>query len=130
MEVEGYSAFAKIMKLPIVPGSLSSVTPPHATLEIIQHAITTGVKKIWMQPGAEDPRACHAAREAGLKVIDDGSCILVLLARKNRLDQNCCSSQPRIPSVDPTIHVLTTISTRLVRSPLCRCIKLPQQGAD
>ena len=83
-EVECDPAFASIANLPVVPESLSIVTPPHITREVIQQAIAAGVKNVWMQPGAEDDQACQAAREAGLNVIDDGSCILVLLARENR----------------------------------------------
>ena len=49
-----------------------------------QQAIAAGVKNIWMQPGAEDSKGSQAARDAGLNVIDDGSCILVLIARENR----------------------------------------------
>jgi uncharacterized protein len=84
VEVESQSAFASIVDLPVVPESLSIVTPPHVTRQVIQQAIAAGVKNICMQPGAEDDQACQAAREAGLNVIDDGSCILVLLARENR----------------------------------------------
>jgi len=83
-EVEGHLAFAAIAKLPVVPESLSIVTPPHVTRQVIQQAITAGVRNVWVQPGAEDDQACQAARDAGLNVIDDGSCILVLLARENR----------------------------------------------
>jgi uncharacterized protein len=83
-EVEGHPAFASIAKLPAVPESLSIVTPPHITRQVIQQAIVAGVKNIWMQPGAEDDQASQTARDAGLNVIDDGSCILVLLARENR----------------------------------------------
>ena len=78
-EVEGHPAFASIANLPIVPESLSIVTPPHVTREVIQQAIAAGVKNIWMQPSAEDSKGSQAAREAGLNVIDDGSCILVAL---------------------------------------------------
>lgn len=83
-EVEGHPTFATILDLPVVPVSLSIVTPPQVTRKVIQQAIAAGVKNVWMQPGAEDDQACQAAREAGLNVIDDGSCILVLLARENR----------------------------------------------
>jgi len=83
-EVEGYSAFASIADLPAVPESLSIVTPPHVTRDVVKQAIAAGVKNLWMQPGAEDEQASQVAREAGLHVIDDGSCILVLLARENR----------------------------------------------
>jgi len=80
-EVEGHAAFARIADLPSTPESLSIVTPPEVTRQVVQDAIAAGVKHIWMQPGAEDAVACQAARQAGLNVIDDGSCILVLLAR-------------------------------------------------
>lgn len=79
-EVEGHPAYATIADLPEVPESLSIVTPPHITREVIQQAIAAGVQNIWMQPGAEDSQGSKLAREAGLNVIDDGSCVLVLLA--------------------------------------------------
>ena len=79
-KIEGDPAFASIAELPVVPESLSIVTPPHVTRQVIQQAIAAGVKNIWMQPGAEDSKGSHAARDAGLNVIDDGSCILVLLS--------------------------------------------------
>ena len=79
-EVEGHRAFGSVVDLPVVPESLSIVTPPSVTRQVVQQAIESGVKNIWMQPGAEDLQASKLAREAGLNVIDDGSCILVLLA--------------------------------------------------
>jgi predicted CoA-binding protein len=80
MFIEGEKAFPTIDDIPVVPESLSIVTPPHITRQVISQAIVAGVKSIWMQPGAEDLEACLAARQAGLRVIDDGSCILVSLA--------------------------------------------------
>lgn len=80
IEVEGDPAFASIADLPAVPESLSIVTRPHVTRQVIQQAIAAGVKNIWMQPGAEDSKGSQAARDAGLNIIDDGSCILVLLS--------------------------------------------------
>ena len=53
-EVEGDPVFASIAELPVVPESLSIVTPPHVTRLVIQQAIAAGVKNVWMQPGAED----------------------------------------------------------------------------
>lgn len=79
-EVEEQPAFASIADLPVIPTSLSIVTPPHITRQVIQQAIAAGVKNIWMQPGAEDSIGSQAARDAGLNVIDDGSCILVRLS--------------------------------------------------
>ena len=84
-EVEGATAYASIKDLPVVSESLSIVTPPHITREVIRQAIAAGVKNIWMQPGAEDSKGSQAARDAGLNVIDDGSCILVSLSIERSL---------------------------------------------
>lgn len=80
--VEGQQAFPTIADLPTLPQSLSIVTPPEVTRQVVAEAIAAGVMHIWMQPGAEDEQASQSARDAGLTVIDDGSCILVLLARR------------------------------------------------
>jgi len=79
-EIEGHQAYASIADLPVIPESLSIITPPQVTRTVVTDAIAVGVKNIWMQPGAEDESASQAAREAGLNVIDDGSCVLVVLA--------------------------------------------------
>ena len=81
-KIEGHRAYPKIELLPKVPDSLSIITPPEVTRQVVADAITMGVRHIWMQPGAEDALASEAARQAGISVIDDGSCILVLLARE------------------------------------------------
>ncbi len=77
--IENIAAFPDLKSLPMVPESLSIVTPPEQTALVVQQAIELGVKAIWMQPGAEHPPSSDAARSAGLLVIDDGSCILVAL---------------------------------------------------
>lgn len=79
-EIDGTKAFADLASLPQVPEALSLVTPPAVTRQVVQQAIAVGVKILWMQPGAEDAQASQAARDAGLTVIDDGSCVLVSLA--------------------------------------------------
>lgn len=79
-EIDGQRAYANLAELPEVPEALSVITPPAVTRQIMAEAIAAGVRWIWMQPGAEDALASEAGREAGLGVIDDGSCILVYLA--------------------------------------------------
>ncbi len=80
-QIEGHKAYPRIADLPVVPEALSIITPPEVTRQVIADAIEAGVKHIWMQPGAQHEQASQSAREAGINVIDDGSCILVLLAR-------------------------------------------------
>ena len=80
-KIEGHRAYAKIGDLPIVPEAVSIITPPEVTRQVIADAIAAGVKHIWMQPGAEDEESSEEARAAGINVIDDGSCLLVLMPR-------------------------------------------------
>ncbi len=82
VDIDGHRTFPSIADLPVVPESLSIITPSEVTRRIVADAIDAGVENIWMQPGAEDDQASNLAREAGINVIDDGSCILVLLARE------------------------------------------------
>jgi predicted CoA-binding protein len=83
-EIEGLPAYATLTDLPIVPQSLSIITPPAVTRQIVRQAVAEGVKSVWMQPGAEDEQASQIARDAGLNVIDDGSCVLVLLSLEKK----------------------------------------------
>ena len=56
------------------------ITPPAVTERIVGEAIRHGIEHIWMQPGAESEAAIAACREAGINVIADGSCVLVVPA--------------------------------------------------
>jgi len=78
-EIEGLRVYPKIAELPDRVKSLSIITPPAITEEIVRQAIAKGIPNLWMQPGAESPAAVRLAEEAGLNVIADGSCILVEL---------------------------------------------------
>ena len=81
-QVAGQVAYASLRDLPGDVEAVSIVTPPEVTRQVIRDAIAEGVKHVWMQPGAEDEEGSELARQQGLNVIDDGSCILVLLARE------------------------------------------------
>jgi predicted CoA-binding protein len=77
--VEGLPGVAKVSALPGGIQSLSIITPPHITEKIVEEAIAKGIQNIWMQPGAQSPLAVQRCEEAGLNVIADGSCLLVVL---------------------------------------------------
>lgn len=82
--IEGYAAYASLAEAPVVPDAVSIVTRPEVTREIVTQAARIGVRFVWMQPGAEDAQASRIARAAGLAVIDDGSCILVAIAKERQ----------------------------------------------
>lgn len=78
-QIEGVDCVASIADLPAEVESLSVITPPGITEQIVVQAAAQGIKNIWMQPGAESPAAVEYCVEQGINVIADGSCLLVVL---------------------------------------------------
>ncbi|TWJ19821.1 CoA-binding protein [Geobacter argillaceus] len=78
-EIEGIPCVATVAGLPDDVTSISVITPPAVTEQVVEAAIQKGIKHIWMQPGAESQKAVDRCLEAGINVIADGSCILVVL---------------------------------------------------
>lgn len=79
IDIEGVPCVPTVGDLPPDVKSLSVVTPPQITEQVVSEAIAKGIKNIWMQPGAESPKAVEECRKNGINVIADGSCILVAL---------------------------------------------------
>jgi len=77
--IEGLLCVASVADLPAEVTSLSIITPPTITEQVVEQAITRGIKNIWIQPGAESPHAVARCEEAGINLIADGSCLLVVL---------------------------------------------------
>jgi predicted CoA-binding protein len=77
--IEGIAAVKSVTDLPDEVKSISVITPPKITEQVVAEAIIKGIASIWMQPGAESPAAVKLCRDAGINVIADGSCILVVL---------------------------------------------------
>jgi uncharacterized protein len=78
-EIEGVPCFPSVTELPPEVQSLSIITPPAITEQVVEQAIAKGIRHIWMQPGAESAKAVARCREAGIEAIADGSCLLVVL---------------------------------------------------
>lgn len=78
-EIEGVPCVAGIKDLPPEVKSISMITPPAVTEQLVPLAIEKGIANIWMQPGAESPAAVELCRENNINVIADGTCILVVL---------------------------------------------------
>ncbi len=77
--IEGVPCVSSVSELPEEVKSISVITPPHVTEKIVEMAAAKGIEYIWMQPGAESPRAVELCRENNIRVIADGSCLLVVL---------------------------------------------------
>lgn len=83
-EVEGLAAWPDVLSIPQRVHGLSIVTPPAVTRTVVQQAIAAGIRRLWMQPGAEDAEAVRLAKEAGASVIWGGPCLLVEIGRLDR----------------------------------------------
>ena len=68
-EIEGLACFAAVQDLPDAVQSISVITPPPVTEQVVREAIAKGIKNIWMQPGAESPAAIADCRAAGINCI-------------------------------------------------------------
>jgi predicted CoA-binding protein len=83
-EIEGVACVASVLDLPDDVKSLSVITPPAVTERVVEQAIAKGIEHVWMQPGAESERAVADCEAAGINVIADGSCVLVVLGYRER----------------------------------------------
>ncbi|MBC8000803.1 MAG: CoA-binding protein [Leptolyngbya sp.] len=78
-EVLGLTSYKSLSELPEQVDSISIITPPAVTEQVVEDAIAAGAKHIWMQPGAESLKAIERAEEAGLTVISGGPCLMVVM---------------------------------------------------
>jgi predicted CoA-binding protein len=77
--IEGLACVSSVNDLPGQVSSISIITPPRVTEQVVREAAAKGIRNIWMQPGAESAQAIETCEQAGVNVIADGSCLLVVL---------------------------------------------------
>jgi len=77
--IEGLTCLKNVSELPHEVTSLSIITPPAVTERIVEQSIATGIKNIWMQPGAESEAAINLCLQNNINLIAQGPCILVVL---------------------------------------------------
>ncbi len=59
--------------------ALSVITPPPISLKVVEEAAGLGIRRIWLQPGAESQAVLDRAAELGIELIAGGPCLLVVL---------------------------------------------------
>jgi predicted CoA-binding protein len=72
----GIQCFKEIAQLPAGVNSILLITPKEKTAEMVQQAMTKGIKNIWIQQHTETPEAIQLASREGFNVIY-GKCILM-----------------------------------------------------
>jgi len=78
-EVEGVASAKDLESLGVEVHGLSVVTPPGVTEVLVEEAARLGIKRLWVQPGAEFPGLSERCEALGVQCIWGGPCILVLL---------------------------------------------------
>ncbi|MCX8514334.1 MAG: hypothetical protein RL017_403 [Pseudomonadota bacterium] len=74
--VESISCYKNVTLLPNSVKSISVITPPKITEEVIQQAHQAGICNIWLQPGSESEAAILQCQKYKINVIANGPCIL------------------------------------------------------
>jgi len=74
--IDGVECRPSIAALPEGVDALIVVVPPAQTEALVGEAVSRGIRRIWMQPGAESAAAIEACRQAGIEAIH-GQCILM-----------------------------------------------------
>lgn len=75
--IEGDPCFHDLAALPGPVGGLVIVVPPRTTEQVVIEAAAAGIRRVWMQPGAESDEAIRFCEEHGMSVIH-GLCIMAL----------------------------------------------------
>lgn len=78
-EVEGTECVPDLASLPEPVHGVSIITPPAVTESVVEQAGELGIRRLWIQPGAESDAAIARAEALGMSVVSGGPCILVAL---------------------------------------------------
>ena len=81
--IEGVACVPTVADLPEEVTSLSIITPPPVSEQVVVDALARGIRNLWLQPGAESPAAIEVCEAAGGNCIADGSCVLVVLGYRD-----------------------------------------------
>lgn len=74
--IEGDLCYRSLSALPQPVEGLLIVVPPQETEKVVGDAAEAGIRRVWMQQGAESPAAIQFCQEQGISVIY-GECILM-----------------------------------------------------
>ncbi|MEY2979869.1 MAG: hypothetical protein RL562_96 [Planctomycetota bacterium] len=76
-EIEGVPCVARVDDLPDGIHGVSLITPPPVTAGLLPAIAARGIRRVWLQPGAESGEALQLAQELGLDCIAGGPCLLI-----------------------------------------------------
>ena len=78
--LQGLPCARDLASLPERVGGVVVVVPPAQTERVVQEAAAAGIRRVWLQQGAESPAAIAWCAENGVDAVH-GECILMFLER-------------------------------------------------
>ncbi len=75
-EIEGHAFYPSLEALPEVPDVVDVVVPPKLAEGVLRECARLGIRRVWLQPGAESGEAVRLGEELGLQVVHD-ACAMV-----------------------------------------------------
>lgn len=98
--VEGERCYPNLANLPARVDGAVVIAPREQALQVVRDAVAAGIRRVWLQQGAESQVAIDACREAGISVIA-GECILMFagsghwIHRAHRFGRRVFGTLPR-----------------------------------
>jgi predicted CoA-binding protein len=74
--IDGERCYSSLGALPEPVGGVLVVVPPAETENVVRDAAAAGIRRVWMQQGAQSAAAIQFCEDQGLSVIHD-ECILM-----------------------------------------------------
>src|SRR5512137_913761 len=75
-ELEGMRAYPSFAALPEPVGGVIIVVPPASAESVVKDAAAHGIRRVWLQQGAESPAAIKFCEGNGISVVH-GECVLM-----------------------------------------------------
>jgi len=72
----GIPCFRSFVDLPERVNAVLVVVPPAQAVGVVRDAAAAGIKRVWLQQGAESPWVLHVCEDLGLETVA-GECILM-----------------------------------------------------
>jgi hypothetical protein len=74
--IQGKRCYPNLGALPQPVGGVLLVVPPVETEKVVKDIASSGIRRVWMQRGAESEKAIRFCEENGIQVVH-GECILM-----------------------------------------------------
>jgi len=84
-EVDGRLCYKTVSDIPQRVDVVNIVTPPPVTENILKECLQKGIKRAWLQPGAESPGAIQFCHDNNIKVIHSMCVMLESLKEEERI---------------------------------------------